>query len=771
MRHLLRTLGPRLGLLLVLLLSVAGAARAQGVGYGDWQLHLATGRGIALADAGARVYVASVDAFFYFDKELNTTTTLSRRDGLNDVGVTALAYDSVSQQVLVAYQNGNLDLISADGRRIRNINDIRRKQISGNKTINHINFSGKLAYLSCDFGLLVLDMAKLEVRDTYASIGPGGQQVKVYASTVGNGFLFAATSVGVLRAPLTSNLIDYRAWTLDLPGGDDFYRVLATHNGQVYTARKFGALFRYSSGTTWVPDYALYSEQYSSLASSRAGLIATGKSEIFILTAPGVATTLRNPAIPEPRGTVRSRDGALYIADLQRGLLRTTDRRNYERFVANAPQTNSAFGLLADPRTNIINVFTGAYDLSNTQVELNRGFYEYQAGKWTNFNRENYPDPRQFPELKTTIRGSLGLDGTLYVGTWGQGLLRWKGPGDFKFYNPTNSPLLSAELGNINFTRVGDVATAANGDIWVTNLIPSRAGQAGLHVLSPGTETWRSINFTGATNLDRLVLDDFGAAWVTLTPRNSIGIGLVAYNEETRQSIPFSEGSGGLPSNRVYSIAKDRKGDIWVGTDKGVATFSDPGSAFAAGGNTTFTLPYVGGFPTLYQDIVRAIAVDGANRKWFGTDNGLWLFNETGDEALLNFTTANSPLPSNRIVDIAVNDRTGEVFVATEGGVVAYRGNATVTEGKPECAKVSPNPVRTNFQGEVGVSGLANNAIIKITDVTGKLVYQTRANGGTVTWNLADYNGRKVQSGVYLVLSSDADGKNGCISKIAVVQQ
>jgi hypothetical protein len=103
--------------------------------------------------------------------------------------------------------------------------------------------------------------------------------------------------------------------------------------------------------------------------------------------------------------------------------------------------------------------------------------------------------------------------------------------------------------------------------------------------------------------------------------------------------------------------------------------------------------------------------------------------------------------------------------------VVAYRGTATVTEGKPECAKVTPNPVRTNFTGEVGVSGLANNAIIKITDVTGKLVYQTRANGGTVTWNLADYNGRKVQSGVYLVLSSDEDGKNGCISKIAVVQQ
>ncbi|WP_045687933.1 T9SS type A sorting domain-containing protein [Hymenobacter sp. AT01-02] len=118
-----------------------------------------------------------------------------------------------------------------------------------------------------------------------------------------------------------------------------------------------------------------------------------------------------------------------------------------------------------------------------------------------------------------------------------------------------------------------------------------------------------------------------------------------------------------------------------------------------------------------------------------------------------------------------VNDKTGEVFVVTDGGVVSYRGSATVTEGKPECAKVTPNPVRTNFTGQVGISGLANNGTVKITDVTGKLVYQTRASGGTVVWGLTDYNGRKVQSGVYLVLSSDADGKNGCISKVAVVDK
>jgi hypothetical protein len=175
------------------------------------------------------------------------------------------------------------------------------------------------------------------------------------------------------------------------------------------------------------------------------------------------------------------------------------------------------------------------------------------------------------------------------------------------------------------------------------------------------------------------------------------------------------------------------------------------------------------GFPLLYTEVVKAIAVDGGNRKWFGTDNGLWLFSEDGDEALQHFTTANSPLPSNKILDVAVHDRTGEVFVATEGGLVSYRGSATVTEGKPDCAKVYPNPVRSDYSGPVGISGLSNNAEVKITDVTGTLVYQTRATGGSVVWNLADYNGRRVQSGVYLVMTSDAQGQNGCIAKVAVL--
>ncbi|RZK61294.1 MAG: hypothetical protein EOO59_05415, partial [Hymenobacter sp.] len=105
---------------------LALAARAQGVAYGDWQLHLPANHPRTLADAGDRLYVADESSFYYYDKALNTTQRLSRRDGLSDVGVSAVAYDADSRRVIIAYQNGNLDLLGPDGT-VKNVTDVLRK--------------------------------------------------------------------------------------------------------------------------------------------------------------------------------------------------------------------------------------------------------------------------------------------------------------------------------------------------------------------------------------------------------------------------------------------------------------------------------------------------------------------------------------------------------------------------------------------------------------------------------------------------------------------
>jgi ligand-binding sensor domain-containing protein len=332
---------------------------------------------------------------------------------------------------------------------------------------------------------------------------------------------------------------------------------------------------------------------------------------------------------------------------------------------------------------------------------------------------------------------------------------------------------LDPDLSYLNFVRVTDVAPDPSGRyLWVVNR-HQRVNVSGLLRFEPGTGRWQTANYAfGLQNLDRVVVDGYGNPWATQSRKE--GTGLMAYDTTSRRAFSFGTANG-LPSNSLYCVARDRAGAIWVGTAEGVAYVSDPSPLVGAVALPTFVKPVAqsgnGLFPTLYNEIVNCIAIDGANRKWFGTPNGLWLFNATASEALLHFTTANSPLPSNTINDLAINDKTGEVFVATDAGVVSYQGSASLTEGKPSCAQVFPNPVRPEFMGTVGIRGVVDNAQIKITDIAGHLVYSTTAAGGTVTWNLTDAQGQRVRSGVYLVLSSDAQGKNTCVSKVAVLSK
>lgn len=759
--------------------------RAQSaVGYGDWQLHLPTNRARALAEVGDRVYVAAEDAFFYFDKNLNTTRLLSRRDGLHDVGVNTLAYDSVSRQVVVAYRNANLDILRLQDGAVLNLNDILRKELSGTKAINHIHISGRTAYLACSFGIVALDLTRLEIRDTYTNIGPGGTVVQVYATAVAGNQLFAATSNGLMRAPLAGNLLDYRAWTTDLSSrGTDSFRTLAVQAGYVVAGSNGDQLYRYSVATPavgWQPvGTTLRGVEFRALTPSRVGLLVVSSAGLSVLNpATGtVGSTLRPALLQEGRAALRSREGDFFLADFANGLLKTTNGQQAEQFITNAPAQAQAFSVLADARTNTVDIFSGGYTDRYLQREFRRGFFEYKNGQWTNITSGTLPSVTQYPNPKDLARGTRTPDGTLYVASYGNGLLEWKGPGEFRLFNPTSglpNPLRSA-IANPDFTRVTDVTTDATGRVWIVNR-HQVAGQSGLFVFEPAATAWTVIPyFEGSENLDRIALDDAGVAWVSRARAGGSSLGVIAHDPAAGSTRYFGE-TDGLPSAEIYDLVKDRQGYIWAATLKGPAVFTDLGGTFNSTEPLGFTTPIVrrgagSGFAALFNEAVRAIAVDGGNRKWFATDRGLWLFNPDADEALEHFTTENSPLPSDRIVDVEVNDKTGEVFVVTDAGVVSYRGGATVTEGKPSCASVFPNPVRTDFTGQVGIAGLANNAVVKITDVTGKLVYQTRANGGTVTWNLADYNGRRVQSGVYLVLSSDADGKNGCISKVAVVER
>ncbi|MGI4875668.1 MAG: ligand-binding sensor domain-containing protein [Janthinobacterium lividum] len=776
------------------LLALSLRAGAQGVAFGDWQLHLPARRPLLLADAGTRLYVADESSFYFYDKTTNSTQLLSRRDGLSDVGVAALAYDSASAQLVVVYKNGNIDLLGRVGA-VRNITDLLRKTSQTAKGINQVQIYNGLAYIDTTLGIVVIDLAKREVRDTYSAIGAGGASVNAYTTVVLHDTIFASTSLGLLRSRIspTVNLLDYRNWTTETPvssSPNQYFNQAVAYRGHLYVGSGYrGVDYLAGVGTARAWHYlsGSYGNSMRRLRPSAVGLLIVneGANLLALNSKTGTLTTLLAAAdVGRIIDAVREDDGTYFIASYDKGLLRFGPgiTKDPEVIKPNSPATTEAFGLTADAHTNAVVVFPGGY-LDNTTGTGQRGFFEYQNGQWTNYNTDNYPSLTDYPNLVNQSHGAFAPDGTLYVASYGNGLLQWHGPGNFKQYTVGNSPLLStvtdpADPFYREAVRVSDVAVdpTSGGPVWVVNF-HQRAGQTGLFRFYSATSTWKATPyFSNAENLNRIAVDNFGNAWATTT-RKGAGTGLVAFDTTSQRAFAFQKADG-LPSNDLYAVVRDRKGAIWVGTGAGVAVLSDPSQIISAAANGTaqgtFAQPVVTrgagtGYQALYNETVRCIAVDGANRKWFGTPNGLWLFSADATEALLNFTTANSPLPSNSIVDVAVNDKTGEVFVATDGGVVSYQGSATLTEGSPTCAQVSPNPVRPEFTGTMGIKGVANDAQVRITDIAGHLVYTTKAAGGTVTWNLQDTAGRRVRSGVYLVLTADADGKNTCVSKVAVL--
>ena len=252
---------------------------------------------------------------------------------------------------------------------------------------------------------------------------------------------------------------------------------------------------------------------------------------------------------------------------------------------------------------------------------------------------------------------------------------------------------------------------------------------------------------------------------------SEIGIGLllslgsiVAFEpEENRiEELDTSEGLPDAPTQIEISV----EDNLWVATDRGPAVFSSASFVFGSEAiRPTFENRI------LFEDEgINAVMTDGGNRVWFATNDGLRIYDENTSELIALFNETNSPLPSDNVLQLVYNGRNGEVFIYTDRGMVSYRSPSSIGARRHSDVKIFPNPVRPEFQGQVGLSGLARNVNVKITDVNGNLVKEVDANGGTASWDLSDLRGGSVSTGIYLFFSSSADGEETYVGKIAVVR-
>ncbi len=748
---------------------------------GTWQDYLSYFNAKKVAISQEKVYCVTDGGLFYFDLDDNSINKITSSDGLSDFGISTIVWNEDNQVLIVAYSNSNLDLIYDS--EIINISDIKRKQITGDKTINNISFYGNDAYISCGFGIVVLSLDKMEVKDTYI-IGEGGSSVCVNDVEFYNGTIYAATENGIYLADANSeNLLDYENWqrTEDIPNYTGNFTFLATHAGALLASYKPEAdndpdvLYRFSdnSWNSYVyqinnvrdlqefDNYLVVANYFQTIIVDSNGSVI-GKIESYNLDGQQTESVVSLSAGIDKNGNI-------WIADYDYGLIRVVDN-TFESVYPNGPTDNKIYSLTHTGTT--LWVAPG-----NKSAWEKPHFQYFQNDVWNSFSKSDYPELDGFFNIIDIIADPAD-EQHIFVASWGGGLLEYQNNEFVKRYTNQNS-ILGTALPTSPlepYVRIGGLAYDSEGNLWMTN---SEVANNLVELTADGN--WKSFELPEVASeysIGQLIVTQNNDKWVVVPRGHDVYV--VDKTGSTTKHLPvtayFNNGTYEEFNrmNDVYSIAEDTEGDIWIGTSKGVAVFSNASRIWDA---ETFyaTQPSLdlnnGLFnPLLETETVTSIAVDGANRKWLGTDgSGIYLVSAAGDEEILHFTSENSPLLSNSITSIAINQKSGEVFIGTSEGLISYQGDATEGNDVYENVYVYPNPVRETYDGDITITGLIENTDIKITDVSGNLVYHTTSLGGQAVWDGTNLNGRRVRTGVYLVFCNNSDGSQTHIAKLLFI--
>ncbi len=749
---------------------------AQDIGIAEWRSHLPYRTCKAVDVAGNIVYCATPFSVFYYDKADQSVNRLTKVNGLSDVNISTIRYSSQFKVLIIGYTNANIDLLYDDG--IINISDIKRKPIYGNKTINNITVYGHNAYLSCGFGIVVLDLDKKEIKDTYY-IGPNGNAVDVLDLACDGNQFYAATVSGIYKANYSGvNLANYASWVKDalLPHPNASYNSVVAYKNKIFTNLSVNSynqdtLYVFDGGSWIMFDTVRFEDVFSMRSSNQKLLISYNNSVVVYDTSLTIQEIIwnLNPGSPTPKCAVMDDDANYWIADEFLGLVRYK-LWSSEKIIPNGPGNNNVFDMAI--AGSDLYVAPGGVNSSWGNVWNTSGVFSFIGNNWYVLKEHNAAFDTLFDIICVAIDPSD--NNHVYAGSFAMGLIEIQNGIVTKIYNQTNSGL--EQPYSNNWLGIGGLTFDKDNNLWVINA----ACNSLLKVLKPDG-TWLSYNMAPYLNQARaanIMIDQNGQKWARLTTSPGLLVfsdngTLSNYSDDVIRVLTTSVGNGNLPSNNVLSVAEDLDGKIWIGTDKGVAVFYNPENV-TQGGN--FDAQVI----TILQDSVAqhllefesvtAIAVDGSNKKWFGTDKaGVFLMSEDGQEEILHFTAENSPLYSNTITSIVIDDKTGEVFFGTANGILSYKSNATKGGEVINNVYAYPNPVREGFTGSIGIKGLVKDATVKITDVSGILVYETISEGGQAIWNGKNFNGDKIKTGVYFVFCSSEDGTDKLVTKIMVI--
>lgn len=735
---------------------------------GSWADHLPY-HSVNFVAANEDIVLGATDlALTIYNKQYDEMRKLSKVNGLSDCGINTISYSNDQDKFIIAYSSGNIDIYSDDI--IVNIPDIYNTSISVGKNINRIRAEGDYAYLASGLGIIVLDLVKNEIKDTWRP-SDSGEPNEVFDISFTDSRIIAATKNGVFYATKGNpGLAYYENWEVLSRLQGATFNCLATIEGNTYINKSNpisigDSIFYFSNNTlelfSNIPDKKNYSFEIS-----ESNLVISSGNSISIFNSQGSPErTINSYGTVEPDARNAIIDGNhIYIADRNSGLVRLREDDSFQSFIPPGPYYNKCYNISA----NEGNIFVSGGTVNNAWNNTWQTFMIFTFKNrqwWSGINYDSHDVMR--------IISVPDEPDHFFVSTWGDGVHEYIGE---ERVNHFGESTLTSIIPGSDYVRICGMAIDKNKNLWIT-----QSGiQNSIKVYTSDGE-WISLPyFIDAPTIGDIIISESGKKWIVL-PR---GHGLYVlddnntpdyFEDDRSKKLLVKDQDGKLLAN-IFSVAEDLDGNIWIGTDQGPAVFHTPDQVFDNNISAyRIKMPRNDGTGLadylLGTETVLSISVDGGNRKWLGTNSsGVFLLSENGSDVLQEYNALNSPLLSNQITSLAVDNKSGEVWIGTDKGIVTVRELGVSGSDEMDEIYAYPNPVRETFNGDVTITGLLRDTNVKITDISGNIVYETRSTGGQAKWDLSGYTGERVSTGVYLIFCTNNDGSQTAVSKLLVIR-
>jgi hypothetical protein len=751
------------------------------VAVGEWRMHFSYNYTSKVVVTPDKAYAVADNKLFSVDKKDFSIQTYSKLSGLSENDVSMLAYDATTKMLVIVYTNSNIDILDSKGR-IYNIADLYRKNMIVSKKINHIFFENQYAYFSCDFGIMVLNLTKKEIADTYI-IGDNATMSPVYAVNSDDTYWYALTAETIKKAPKQGvNLLNYENWliAMNLPDDTQLFKDMDIFNDKLYVVKNNSHVYVYEQDN-WTVFYTNENNLPISIRAIGNHFLINNTNTLLRYDVEMNQEQLSEIEVAE--SWYDDAEGVYWIASNTLALNRYLVGVGVASYKPSSPYLSTAQKLYYH-KGRVLGAPGKSWD---DRFGIPGAVLLFEDEKWDVYTAGTsgaLSIINMFADV-VSIAVDPSNENKLYVSTWGEGVFVFENGVATQLFNGLNTGnvLETAVPNNNNFYRIDGLIFDNQKNLWMLNSLAN----GGLKVRTSVGE-WFSLTYPDIANqplLRNLLIHSRGQKWIVSTTGSKRGIFVIndkgqmldVVEHQTRFFNSFTDRDGNvIVPSYYYSIAEDKDGTVWIGTDKGPLLMTNVSRVF----DDTYTctrvkIPRNDG--TILADFlleneeIRAIAVDAANRKWIGTgSSGVYLVSPNGRETIHHFTVDNSPLSSNKIESIVIHEQTGEVFFSTQDGILSYRADATSGALTFAQVEVFPNPIRPDYQGVITVRGLVANTEVRIVNQSGQLVFSGVATGGSIVWDGISSTNKPLGDGVYYVFCVNADGTQYGTTKFLVIR-